>query len=156
MGEHELGPEEYRALAGFRYQIRRFLHFSEDAARREGLEPQQHQLMLAIRGLDSAEGPTVGQLAGHLLIRHHSAVGLIDRLEKRGLATRERVADDRRQARVRLTSEGAGILERLASDHRAELASLGPHLVVALEEVLRQPAVPGGDEKEEDVAGDSR
>jgi DNA-binding MarR family transcriptional regulator len=135
----ELGLAEYRALADFRYQIRRFLHFSEQAAGNEGLEPQQHQMMLAIRGLETAEAPTVGQLAAYMLVRHHSAVGLIDRLEKRGLAERERSTDDRRRARVTLTNEGAAVLERLAGGHRAEMANLAPHLVKALEQVLAKP-----------------
>ena len=133
---NELNQEEYRALADFRFQIRRFLHFSEQAARNEGLEVQQHQMMLAIRGLESEEGPTVGALAGYLLIRHHSAVGLIDRLESRGLVVRERRADDRRQAKVRLTAGGAAVLERLTGAHRDELANFAPHLVNALERVL--------------------
>jgi DNA-binding MarR family transcriptional regulator len=137
----ELGLAEYRALADFRYQIRRFLHFSEQAAGNEGLEPQQHQMMLAIRGLETAEAPTIGQLAAYMLVRHHSAVGLIDRLERRGLAERERSADDRRRATVRLTHEGAAVLERLAGAHRAEMANLAPHLVKALEQVLVKPVL---------------
>lgn len=136
-----LKGDEYRALADFRYQIRKFLHFSEEAARQEGLEPQQHQMMLAIRGLEAEEAPTVGALASYLLIRHHSAVGLIDRLEKHGLALRERRADDRRQATVRLTPEGAGLLERLADAHRSELANWAPHLVRALENALAKQAI---------------
>jgi DNA-binding MarR family transcriptional regulator len=136
----ELGSEEYRALADFRYQIRRFLHFSEQAAGNEGIEPQQHQMMLAIRGLEAADAPTVGQLAEYMLIRHHSAVGLIDRLEKRGFAGRERSTGDRRRATVRLTDEGSAVLERLAGAHRAEMANLAPHLVKALEQALAAPA----------------
>jgi len=127
---------DYRALADFRYQIRRFLYFSEEAARDEHLEPQQHQMMLAIRGLETSDGPTIGVLAAYMLIRHHSAVGLIDRLEKRGLVVRERRSDDRRQAIVRLTTDGASVLERLAGAHRSELANLAPHLISALEKAL--------------------
>lgn len=145
----DLTGKEYRALADFRYQIRSFLHFSEEAARVEGLEPQQHQMMLAVRGLESEEGPTVGMLAAHLLIRHHSAVGLLDRLEKRGFAVRERSSGDRRQAMVRLTPAGASILERLSGAHRAELANLAPRLVDALETALTRR----GDRKERDVRG---
>lgn len=135
----KLRTGEYQALADFRYHIRRFLHFSEQAAISEGLEPQQHQTMLAIRSLDSAEGPTVGQLAGMLLVRHNSAVGLLDRLEKRGLVRRTRRTEDRRQATVRLTEEGEVVLERLSGAHRAELANLGPELVKALERVGASP-----------------
>ena len=137
----ELEKDEYRSLADFRYQIRKFLHFSEEAARNEGLEPQQHQMMLAIRGLGSVEAPTIGTLAAYLLIRHNSAVGLIDRLEKRGLAMRERCTDDRRQATVRLTDEGSAMLERLADAHRSELANWAPHLVKALESVIAKRTI---------------
>ena len=140
-GESILDGGDYRALADFRYQIRRFLHFSEQAAREEDLEPQQHQMMLAIRGLEKDGGPTVGGLAAYMLIRHHSAVGLIDRLERRGLVVRNRSLGDRRQAVVRLTPEGTATLERLAEGHRAELANLAPHLVSALEKALaKRPA----------------
>ena len=101
---------EYRALSEFRCQIRRFLHFSEAAARSEGLEPQQHQILLAVRGLADRQGPTVGELAEHLILRHHSVVGLIDRLEQHGLVERVRDDADRRQVRVILTPDGAKII----------------------------------------------
>lgn len=132
-----LSGTEIRSLAEFRYQIRRFLHFSEEAARAEGLEPQQHQIMLAIHAWSGEEGPTMGQLADSMFIRHHSAVGLVDRLEERHMAERVHGRGDRREVRVRLTREGAATLERLASAHRAELESSGPVLVDALAAVLR-------------------
>src|ERR1700730_8470449 len=94
---------DYRSLHEFRYQIRRFLHFSEAAARAEGLEPQQHQMLLAIRALEEPGGPTVGKLAEQLMVRHNSAGGLLDRLVERGLVERIRGGEgDRRQVRVRL------------------------------------------------------
>jgi DNA-binding MarR family transcriptional regulator len=96
--------------------------------------------MLAIRALEGADGPTVGELAAYLFVRHHSAVGLIDRLERRGLAVRTRRAGDRRQAKVQLTAQGMAILDRLSGAHRAELANLAPHLISALENVLAQNA----------------
>lgn len=96
--------------------------------------------MLAVRGLESEEGPDVAALAAHLLIRHHSAVGLIDRLEKRGLVVRTRRSADRRHATVRLTPQGAAVLERLSGAHQAELANSGPHLIRALEEALARRA----------------
>ena len=132
----DLTSADYRALAGFRLEVRRFLHFSESAARDENLEPQQHQMLLAIRALSDAEAPTVGQLADHLMVRHHSAVGLVDRLEQRDLVERTRGAADRRQVRVQLTPKGEGKLHRLASIHRAELLTSGPRLVAALHTVL--------------------
>lgn len=131
-----LSPTEYRALAEFRFQLRRFLHFSEQAAREEGLEPQQHQMLLAIRGLENAECPTIGALAEHLYLKHHSAVGLVDRLEHGQLVRRIRGDEDRRQVRVQLTALGEEKLHRLASIHRAELRTSGPDLVDALRTVL--------------------
>lgn len=135
---NELSDGDYRSLADFRMAVRRFLHFSESAAHAEELEPQQHQMLLAIRALteDGAAGPNVGQLAEHLLLRHHSAVGLLDRLEARGLVDRARADADRRQVQVHLTPLGAEKLHRLSSVHRAELLTSGPQLVEALRGVL--------------------
>ncbi|HUB33497.1 MAG TPA: MarR family transcriptional regulator [Bryobacteraceae bacterium] len=127
---------DYRALSRFRYEIRRFLHFSEEAARAEGLEPQQHQLLLAIEGLDDHGSPTIRQLAEHLILRHHSVVGLVDRLEERGLVERVRGAEDRRQVCVRLSAAGSEILHRLSRIHREELRRSGPKLVEALGGVI--------------------
>ncbi len=133
----DLTEAEYQVLGRFRWQIRRFLHFSEGAARAEGLEPQQHQLMLAVRFLGRGEDePTVGKIAEHLFLRHHSAVGLIDRLEGRRLVERVRGGEDRRQVRVRLTPEGMEKLRRLSAAHWEELREAGPKLVEALKEVV--------------------
>jgi DNA-binding MarR family transcriptional regulator len=128
---------DYRALGEFRFQIRRFLHFSEEAARAEGLEPQQHQILLAIRGLGGDPGPTIGELAAHLIVRHHSAVGLVDRLADHGLVERVRGGDDRRQVRVHLTREGAAKLRRLSAIHREELRDTGRQLIAALQTVMQ-------------------
>jgi len=147
-----LTGDDYYALGEFRLRIRRFLHFSEFAARQEGLEPQQHQLLLAVRCLQRDNGPTIGELAEHLLIRHHSAVGLIDRMEERGLIERVRGAGDRRQVKVSLTASGADKLERLSETHRAELRNSGPALVEALSGLLRRlHADPIESNKEQDV-----
>jgi DNA-binding MarR family transcriptional regulator len=132
-----MNDPDYRALSEFRYQIRRFLHFSEEAARAEGLEPQQHQLLLAIRGLSGDSGPTIGELAGHLILRHHSAVGLVDRLVESGLAERIRSGEDRRQVRVQLTKQGSAKLRRLSAVHREELRNTGPGLIEALQTVIQ-------------------
>jgi DNA-binding MarR family transcriptional regulator len=131
---------DYRALSEFRYQIRRFLHFSEEAARAEGLDPQQHQVLLAIRGLSGDAGPTIGELAGRLILRHHSAVGLVDRLAEHGLVERVRGGEDRRQVRVQLTRDGSAKLRRLSAVHREELRDTGPRLIAALQSVM--PGVP--------------
>ena len=138
----ELSQADYCALAQFRYLIRRFLHFSEEAARAEGLEPQQHQMLLAIQAKSDSENgghfPSVGQLAEALFIRHHSAVGLADRLEERGLAKRVRGDVNRREVQVRLTPEGAQKLKRLSNAHHAELRNSGPLLVESLAALLHR------------------
>ena len=137
-----LSPADYSALGEFRYRIRGFLQFSESAARGEGLEPQQHQLLLAVRALDHTDGPTVGALADHLLIRHHSAVGLIDRMAQRGLVARAPGTQDRRQVIVRLTAQGETKLRRLSVIHREELRHSGPALVAALSSILGHLETP--------------
>ncbi len=138
----DLTEAEYRALAEFRYQIRQFLHFSEEAAKREGLEPQQHQLLLALCAYEPP-GPTIGQLAERLLIRPHSAVGLIDRMEARGLVERTHSGKDRREVRIRLTADGREKLRHLSNLHQRELVRTGPHLVDALRTLLDD--LPGRD-----------
>jgi len=131
--------QDYQSLAEFRHQIRRFLHFSEQAARHAGLEPQQHQLLLALRGLAASEAPaSIGALAERLQIQHHSAVELVDRLVDRGLVTRSRAPSDRRQALIRLTASGEAELEKLAVCHLDELRKNGPALVAALETLIRR------------------
>jgi DNA-binding MarR family transcriptional regulator len=134
----DLSSADYHALGEFRFQIRRFLHFSEEAAKAEGLEPQQHQLLLAIRASGEATGPTISRLAETMTIRHHSAVGLIDRLAERGLVDRTKDRSDRRQARIRLTAEGDAKLRRLSGSHRDELRRTGPLLVEALTRLLQR------------------
>lgn len=149
-----MSAQDYAALGEFRYQIRHFLRFSEFAARQEGLEPQQHQLLLGIRALDPVGRPTIRQLADHLLVRHHSAVGLVDRLEERGLVERARGTQDRREVRVRLTPQGEQILAHLSVIHRGELRNFGPRLVEALGALLEGLPAEAGRKKEEDVFED--
>jgi DNA-binding MarR family transcriptional regulator len=130
---------DYASLAEFRYQIRRFLHFSEQAARTAGIEPHQHQLLLALKGLArSEEPPTIGILAERLQIQHHSAVELVQRLEDRGLISRSRSPADRRQVLIQLTPHGEAELEKLTVCHLAELRTNGPALVAALEGLIRR------------------
>ncbi len=123
---------DYRALAEFRYQIRRFLGFSERAARRSGLEPRQHQLLLALKGLPDDVEPTIGELAQRLQVEHHSAVEMIDRLQRRRLVARVRDERDKRRVCVQLTSRGDALLRGLSVSHRDELRSAAPALVRAL------------------------
>lgn len=131
-----VSDEQLRTLARFRAALRRFLRFSEEAARAAGLTPQQHQALLALRG--GADGPmTIGEIARELAVRHHSAVGMIDRLVAAGLVERIPSATDRRQVRVRLTEKGEATLVRLGGAHRDELRRIGPKLAALLEELER-------------------
>jgi DNA-binding MarR family transcriptional regulator len=142
--DNDLSQNDYQALAEFRYQLRRFLRFSERIARSAGLEPQQHQLLLAIRGLPADKQPSIGELAERLQLQHHSAVELIDRTVERGLLERRRDTDDRRRVLIRLTRQGQEVLEQLSVLHRTELRSLGPALVQALQALIGTS--PRGDE----------
>ena len=136
-GEHDFFQDQYRDLAEFRRQIRRFLHFSEATAREHGIEPQQHQLLLAVHGLPDGVKPTIGEIASRLFIQHHSAVELVNRLEATGAITRVPGVEDKREVLIRLTQAGRGMLRRLAVDHRTELEGSGPELARALQTVLR-------------------
>ena len=125
--DRPLTDADYRTLAGFRRGLRRFLRFSEDAAAAAGLTPRQYQALLAVRGA-GARGLTIGALAGELEIRHHSAVGLVDRLEGLGLVGRRADPADRRRVLVSMTARGERTLARLATAHRAELRAMAPTL----------------------------
>lgn len=120
-----IGPSvtkaEYECLAHFRYGLRRFLRFSESEARRHGLTPQQHQLLLAIKGFPGRDWATISELAEQLQRRHHSLVGIINRCEKIGLVARTTNPDDRRVINVHLTDAGEHLLELLTLAHRTEL-----------------------------------
>ena len=115
---------DYQALLGFRTELRRFLHWSEEQARETGLTPAQHQLLLAVRGHAGDDGPTVGDVAEALLLKHHSAVGLVDRTARAGLITRRRDANDHRIVRLRLTADGSKRLAGLSRRHLDELRRL--------------------------------
>ncbi len=134
----DLSSAEYLALAEFRRQIRSFLHFSETTAKENGIEAQQHQLLLALRGLPAGVNPTIRELADRLFIQHHSAVELINRLEKSGAVARHTGTEDKREVWIRLTPAGRAILRKLALTHRAELERSGPELARALKSVLRE------------------
>jgi len=119
---------QYETLAAFRYALRRFTHFSEEAAQAAGITAQQYQALLAIKGFPARDKVTVGELAERLQLRHHSAVGLIDRLVTEKLAVRVPSAGDRRQVLIQLTSRGETILEKIASVHRKQLKRIGPEI----------------------------
>jgi DNA-binding MarR family transcriptional regulator len=123
---------EYRALSEVRYQIRRFLVFSEAAAREAGVEPQQHQLLLAIRGLPDGDSATVGRVADRLQIQHNSAVELVARAVERGFVRKRTDENDRRAVLLEITPRGRRVLERLAVAHRTELRRAAPALLDSL------------------------
>jgi DNA-binding MarR family transcriptional regulator len=135
--EGDLSPDQYRDLAEFRRQIRQFLHFSEATAKEHRIEPQQHQLLLAVQGLPENVKPTIREIAARLFIQHHSAVELVNRLETTGAIARAPSAEDKREVWIRLTPAGRMILRRLALAHRTELERAGPDLARALNSVLR-------------------
>jgi DNA-binding MarR family transcriptional regulator len=127
---------DYQSLAELRYQIRRFIHFSEHAVRTAGLEPRQHQLMLTLKALPNDVRPRIGELAERLMIQHHSTVELVNRLAKAGYVRRSRGDADRREVLLSLTSKGEKILQELSLHHRAELRTRGPALVAALKRAM--------------------
>lgn len=129
-----LDADEYRQLASFRYALRSFLRFSEAAAEKVGLTAQHYQALLA---LCAAPGGrlTINDLAQELLIRHNSAVGLVDRLNDQGLVSREPSPEDGRKVYLRLTGKGDRVLERLAEIHREELRRIGPQLEALLQQI---------------------
>jgi DNA-binding MarR family transcriptional regulator len=123
---HKPSDEDYGRLLELRTGLRRFLRWSEEHARAAGVTPAQHQLLLAVRGHRDPRGPTVGDVADYLLLRHHSAVGLVDRAESAGLIQREQDADTHSVVRLRLTARGNAQLEALSEQHLEELAHLAP------------------------------
>lgn len=132
---HDLTEDDYLLLFELRRSIRRFLRFSEEAARALRVEPQQHQAMLAIRANARLGRARIGDLADWLQLRHHSAVELVDRLVQRGLVERSRGEGDRRFVNVALTAEGAQVLAELSRHHQAELRRAGPALARVLEQL---------------------
>jgi len=131
-----LNLSDYQALAEFRFQIRKFLHFSEHAVQDAGLERGQYQLMLAIKGIPEGVRPRIRELANRMQIQHNSAVELVNRLERGGYVRRERALEDRREVLLALTPKGERVLGELALHHHEELRSAGPSLVAALRRVM--------------------
>ncbi|MGO9680254.1 MAG: MarR family winged helix-turn-helix transcriptional regulator, partial [Candidatus Sulfotelmatobacter sp.] len=137
-GMKKLTLSDYQALAEFRHQIRCFLHFSEQAVKKAGLERGQYQLMLAIKGMPAGVRPRIRELANRMQIRHHSAVELVNRLEGGGFVHRTRAEDDRREVLLALTTKGEKVLAELALHHREELRGSGPELAAALRRIMRE------------------
>jgi DNA-binding MarR family transcriptional regulator len=122
--------------------MRRFLHFSEQAAREAGLVPQHHQLLLALKGLPAGRKATISKLAERLHMQHHSTVELVDRLVKRGLIVRQRDDVDRRQVIIQLTPQGEQVLQKLSLLHRHELQLSGPAFIRALQALVTSDTDP--------------
>jgi DNA-binding MarR family transcriptional regulator len=133
-GARRLAKGDFETLAEFRFLLRQFGAFSAGAARQAGLTGQQHQVLLAIKGFPGREQVTVGELAGRLTLKHHSVVGLVDRLMRRGLIQRRHDEVDRRRVRVALTPKAEALLLGLTLAHRDELRRLAP----LLHELLRK------------------
>jgi DNA-binding MarR family transcriptional regulator len=147
----KLTVADYQALAEFRYQIRKFLHFSERAVEGAGLERGQYQLMLSIKGIPPDLRPRIRDLAEMLQVQHHSAVELINRLEARGYVSRERSLEDRREVLLALTPRGEKVLAELALHHHEELQDAAPQLVAALRRVMK-----GKDDRRRRIAQEIR
>ena len=135
-----LGTHDYAQLAAFRHALRGFLHFSEAAAAAEGLTSQHYQAMLILRGWPNDEPVSISDLAQQLLIKHNSAVGLVDRLVGRGLVVRHPSTVDRRKVELRLSPQGRRVLAELAAMHRGELRRIGPLMERFFAELTRDTA----------------
>jgi len=123
-----LQTADYVRLATFRWALRRFLHFSESATAKVGLTGQQYQALLVVRSHSGQVPVTINDLARQLLIRHHSAVGMVDRLASLGLLVRAGIPEDRRKVQLRLTRKGKQVLGSLAAIHRQKLRRIGPDI----------------------------
>jgi DNA-binding MarR family transcriptional regulator len=132
----EIPSEAYGALARLSEEIRAYLHFSEEAARRRGITPQQHRALLMIKGTSAKTATTVGELARRLRLRHHSCVGLVDRMERAGLVRRAQDPFDRRKVRVLLTAAAEALLRDLTREHLQELRRLGLSAELSLADLL--------------------
>ena len=154
--ERSLTLADYQSLAELRYQIRHFLHFSEQAVREAGLEPRQHQLMLTLKGLPAEIRPKIGELAERLQIQHHSMVELVNRLAAGGYVKRHRGGEDRREVLLSLTPKGEKILRTLSLHHKAELRMRGPALVAALKHAMQSESVVRRAQKTPERTKDAR
>jgi DNA-binding MarR family transcriptional regulator len=130
-----LTQSHYELLASLRHALRRFQRFSQEAARAAGLTPQQHQALLAIKGFPGRDYVSIGEIAERLQLRHHSAVGLVNRLVRRKLVRRTPSPIDRRRLEVRVTARGQALIGRLSAAHLKELRQLSPELRRLLESI---------------------
>jgi DNA-binding MarR family transcriptional regulator len=135
--EKEILLPDYRALAEFRYELRKFIHFSEQTARAAGIEPQQQQLLLVIKGMPEGKLPTISYIAERLRLQHHSTVELVDRLEERELVTRHRDDMDQRRVLIQITPQGEEVLQELSLHNLEELQMAAPSLVRSLNALIK-------------------
>jgi DNA-binding MarR family transcriptional regulator len=133
----ELAKQKARQLAEFRYQLRNFLHFSERAARAGGLQPQQYQLLQAVAAVPEGQTPTIAYAAERMMLRHNSAVELVDRTEKLGLLKRQTDALDHRKVDLKLTAKGEKLLYSLVATHIERLQENGPEMMTAFRTALK-------------------
>jgi DNA-binding MarR family transcriptional regulator len=137
LASRKLAAPELRRLSEFRFQLRRFLHFSQEAAEAVGLRAQQYQLLLAVCGMPEGEEPTIAAVAGRLLLKHNSTVELVDRTIEQGLLRRVHDPVDQRRILLRVSDRGERLMQSLASFHLEELGTTGPALLQSLRGVLR-------------------
>jgi DNA-binding MarR family transcriptional regulator len=136
--EKKLSRPEYKALAEFRYQIRKYLRYMEEKARARGHHPQQYQLLLAIEGLPDGKTPSIKTLAERMQLNHNSTVELVDRCEKRGLLRRTHDGINRREVTLAATPAGIRMMEDQANASRAELREIGPLLFASLQRLTEE------------------
>jgi DNA-binding MarR family transcriptional regulator len=149
-GEPRKSPQltlaQFRQLSEMRYQLLEFLHFSQNAAEAAGIRPQQHQLLLAVHGMPAHEEPSIANVARRLLLKHNSAVELVDRTIELGFLRRTRDLTDHRRILLRLTPSGERLLRSLTEHHLNELQEAGPRLIEALRRVIGgESAAQSGD-----------
>ena len=137
----------YQSLASLRYALRRFLNFSQNAAREAGLTPQQHQALLSIKGFRGPGNASIGDLAEHLFLKHHSTVGLVDRLVQRQFVRRSPSPTDHRRVELELTPKGEAIIKRLSEVHLLELKHIGPELQRIIASLPKLGSYPAGTAK---------
>jgi DNA-binding MarR family transcriptional regulator len=134
----KITKRHYETLAAWRHALRAFLHFSQEEARAAGIPPQQHQALLAIKGMPGRDYATVGEIADRMQLKHHSAVGIVDRLAARQLVQRQPSSEDGRRIEVRLTAKGEALIQKLSAVHLRELRQLGPELQRLLDAVQKE------------------
>lgn len=144
---NEFSLLDYQELAEFRYELRKFIHFSEQTARAGGVEPQQQQLLLVVKGMPEGKLPTISNIAERLQLQHHSTVELIDRLEERVLVERHRDEQDQRRVLIQITPQGEEVLQELSFHNLEELRMAAPSLVRTLNALMKDSILSGEEQR---------